>query len=143
MTNTDTSEKIHQGKNVRRFREMLEMKQEALASELGGDWTQRKVSLLEQKESIEPEILEQVAKVLKVTPDAIKNFSEEVAINFVNNFNDNSVNHGPLNNHYCTFNPLDKYVEAIEENKKLYTALLKEKDEKITLLEKMLGEKKK
>jgi len=36
------------------------------------------------------------------------------------------------------FNPLDKYIEQIEENKKSYQAPLKEKDEKIALLEKML-----
>lgn len=41
------------------------MKQEALAMELGEDWTQKKVSLLEAKEEVEPEILEQVAKVLE------------------------------------------------------------------------------
>ena len=44
---------IHQGRNVKRFREMLGIKQEALAVELGEDWNQRKVSLLEQKEVIE------------------------------------------------------------------------------------------
>ncbi|MDB5232044.1 MAG: transcriptional regulator, partial [Chitinophagaceae bacterium] len=57
---------IHQGRNVKRFREMWGIKQEALALELGEDWNQRKVSLLEQKEVIEPELLEQIAKVLKV-----------------------------------------------------------------------------
>ena len=36
---------IHQGRNVKRFREMLGIKQEALAVELGEDWNQRKVSL--------------------------------------------------------------------------------------------------
>ena len=39
---------------------MLGIKQEALALELGDDWNQRKISLLEQKETIEPELLEQV-----------------------------------------------------------------------------------
>ncbi|PSL44229.1 helix-turn-helix protein [Chitinophaga niastensis] len=106
--------KVHEGKNIKRFREMLGMKQDALAFELGDDWNQKKVSLLEGKETVEPEILEQVAKVLKVTPEAIKNFSEEAAINFVNNFNDSSVNNGPLNNYHCTFNPLDKVIELYE-----------------------------
>jgi hypothetical protein len=47
------------------------------------------------------------------------------------------------------FNPLEKYVEAIEEiknlntkNQHLYEALLKEKDEKIALLQKVLDGKK-
>jgi hypothetical protein len=35
-------QKIHQGKNVKRFREMLGIKQEALAFDLGNDWNQKK-----------------------------------------------------------------------------------------------------
>jgi len=85
-------------------------------------------------------LLEQIAKVLKVPAEAIKNFDEEAAVSYITTFNDNSK--GDFN-YQCNFNPLDKYVEAMEENKKLYIALLKEKDEKIALMEKMLGEKKK
>ena len=44
---------IHQGRNVKRFREMLGLKQEALDIELGEEWNQRKIFLLEQKELIE------------------------------------------------------------------------------------------
>ncbi len=45
--------KIHEGHNVKRFREMPGVKQEALAFELGDDWSQKKISLLEAKENIE------------------------------------------------------------------------------------------
>jgi hypothetical protein len=38
-------------------------------------------------------------------------------------------------------NPVEKWMEVVEENKKLYAALLKEKDEKIALLEKLLEKK--
>jgi len=133
---------IHQGRNVKRFREMLGIKQEGLALELGDDWNQKKISLLEQKEVIEPELLEQVAKALKVPADAIRNFDEEAAINIISNtFHDTNglINYNPNFN----INPVDKWMEALEENKKLYVALLKEKDEKIALLEKMVGGKKK
>jgi len=135
---------IHQGRNVKRFREMLGIKQEGLALELGDDWNQKKISLLEQKEVIEPELLEQVAKALKVPVEAIKNFDEEAAIhNIQNNYDNAVINAGPSINYKCTFNPLEKYIETVEKNEKLYSALLKEKDEKIALLEKILGEKKK
>ena len=80
---TGTNEKIHQGRNVKRFREMLGIKQEAFATELGEDWNQKKVSLLEQKETIEDDLLQQVAKVLKVPVEAIKNFDEEKAVNII------------------------------------------------------------
>jgi transcriptional regulator with XRE-family HTH domain len=129
---------IHQGRNVKRFREMLGIKQEGLALDLGDDWSQRKISLLEQKEVIEPELLEQVAKVLKVPVEAIKNFDEEAAINNIAcNFNDHaSVNYKPV------FNSMEKWLEALEEIKKLNASLIKEKDEKIVLLERLLQEKK-
>jgi transcriptional regulator with XRE-family HTH domain len=126
---------IHQGRNVKRFREMLGIKQEALAVELGDDWNQRKVSLLEQKEVIEEELLERVAKALNVNSNAIKTLNEEAVYNFINNFNDNSVNNGPLNNHYCSFNPIDKIIE-------LYDALVRSEREKIDLLQKILGNQK-
>lgn len=134
--------KVHEGKNIKRFREMLGMKQDALAFELGDDWNQKKVSLLEGKETVEPEILEQVAKVLKVSPEAIKNFNEEAAVSYINTFHDNSVSHVIGNYGTYNFNPIDKWLDALEENKKLYAALLKEKDEKIALLEKLVNEKK-
>ena len=128
MTTNNTNEKIHQGRNVKRFREMLGIKQEALASELGDDWNQKKISLLEQKETIDDNLLEQVAKMLKVPVEAIKNFDEEAAINYINTFNDSSK--GDFNYH-CTFNPLDKVIE-------LYERMLKDKSEMIEKLEGML-----
>ena len=77
------------------------------------------------------QMLEKVAKALKISPDAIKNFSDEVAVNIISNtFNDNAVNM----NYQCTFNPLEKMVE-------LYEALLKSEREKVTLLERMLEKK--
>lgn len=130
MTTNDTP-KVHEGRNVKRFREMLGIKQEALASSLGDDWTQKKVSLLEQKETLEPEILDQVAKVLKVAPEAIRSFSEDAANHFFNTFYDHSGF-----NYQCTFNPLDKVME-------LYERLLTSEKEKVELLEKQATEKKK
>src|SRR4030095_9299182 len=90
MTTPDMPRMIHEGRNVKRIREILGIKQEALASELGEDWTQKKVSLLEAKEAIEPELLDQVAGALKVNREAIKNFNEEGVNNFINTFQDHS-----------------------------------------------------
>ncbi|SDL85900.1 helix-turn-helix domain-containing protein [Siphonobacter aquaeclarae] len=116
---------IHQGRNVKRFREMLGIKQEALALGLGDEWNQQKISLLEQKETLEQGLLEQVAKVLKVPVEAIRNFDEEVAIQNIQNNYDNAIVHaGPGFNYYCSFNPLDKLMELVEENRRLYERLL-------------------
>jgi len=51
-----------------------------LAHQLGEDWNQKKISVLEQKEVIDDPLLEQVAKLLKVPAEEIKNFDEEAAI---------------------------------------------------------------
>ena len=124
---------------------MLGVKQEALAAGLGDDRTQKKISLLEQKETIEPAILEQVAKILNVPAEAIRNFDEEQAIhNIQNNYDSAVVNAGPTINYKCTFNPLDKWAEEIAENRRLYERLLQAEKEKMALLEKILaGQKKK
>ena len=134
-------EKVHQGRAVKRIREILQVKQEVLATELG--ISQQSVSLLETKETIDPETLEQIAKTLKVPVDAIKNYNEEAAVSFVSSFHDNSVSHVIGNYGTYNFNPIDKWVEALEKNEKLYEALLKSEREKIALLEKMLADKKK
>jgi len=133
-----TEKTIHEGRNVKRIREILGIKQDALAMELG--LSQQAVSQLEQKEKIDVKILEDVAKALKVPVEAIKNFDEQFAINIVANTVTNYDN-GSLFNYQPTFNPLDKYIEAMEENKKLYERLLQTEREKVALLEKMLPKK--
>ena len=130
--------KVHEGRNIKRFREMLGIKQETLAQELGDDWTQSKISHLETKETVDPAILDQVAKVLKVPAEAIKNFDEEAAIvNIQNNYDGSTLNHSAnyQYNYQPTFNPVDKVVE-------LYERLLKEKDAEIESLKKQAGKKK-
>lgn len=129
---------IHQGRNVKRFREMMGIKPEALALELGDDWSQRKISLLEQKEVIEPELLEQVAKVLKVPADSIKNFDEENAINIISNNTFENCDQPGSVFYNSNINPVDKWIAALEENKKLYERLLIVEREKNELLQKLL-----
>ena len=69
--------KIHQGKNITRFRQMLGMKQDVLASLLGDDWTQIKISRLEAKEEIEA--IQQQIKNLEICKlDKIIHMLEEL-----------------------------------------------------------------
>ncbi|MDI1304987.1 MAG: helix-turn-helix transcriptional regulator [bacterium] len=133
-------QKIHQGRNVKRFREMLGIKQEALAFDLGEDWNQKKISLLEQKDVIEDDMLKQISNALRIPVEAFQNFDEEQAVNIISNtFNDQSNGY----NYYPTFNvnPVEKWIEALEEIKRLNLELLKSKDEHIKVLEKLLKTK--
>lgn len=129
--------KVHEGHNVKRFREMLGIKQDALAYELGENWTQKKISLLEQKEVLEPEVLYMVAKALKIPETAIKNFDEEQAVNIIaNTFEQGSI--GYQQNHNPVFNPVEAIQRLHQEKIELYERMLKEKDEMMIEYRKMI-----
>ena len=123
------SSEVHLGHNIKRLRGILGVKQGALATEL--DISQQAVSDLEKKAQINDDTLEKVAKVLKIPVNAIKNFSEEAAINIIaSTFNESAI--------LCyqpTINQIDKLTEMMER-------LLKADQEKNVLLEKLLSEKK-
>lgn len=129
--------KIHEGRNVKRFREMLGIKQEALAAELGEDWTQKKISLLEAKETVDSAVLQRIAETLEIPVDAIKNFDEDHAFAIISNtFNREAF----LANSGGTYqiNPIDKIVQLHEEKIALYERMIKAKDELIEKMEKLL-----
>ncbi len=132
--------KVHEGRNVKRFREMLGIKQDALAYELGEGWTQKKISLLEQKETIELPLLQKISSTLKIPVEAFQNFDEEQAINIISNTFDNC--NQPASIFYnSTVNPLEQIVKLHEEKIALYERMLKEKDEMMERLEKLIKDK--
>lgn len=112
----------HIGRKISRIRELRGIKQDAFATELG--ISQQTVSRIEQSEEIEEDVLEKIAKVLGVSVEAVKNFTEDAVFNYFNNFHDSSS--GDFR-HHCTFNPIDKVVE-------LYERLLASEREKNELL---------
>jgi len=131
-----TSRKIHQGRNIKRFREILGIKQEALAFDMGV--SQSSISDYESKETLDDKVLEKIAGFLKVPTEAIKNFDEEQAVNIIANtysfqdFKDNAVASGF--NYQPSFNPVDKMVE-------LYERMLQQQKEMIDKLEKLIEKK--
>ncbi|MBJ2124365.1 helix-turn-helix domain-containing protein [Flavobacterium sp. IB48] len=131
-------QKIHQGRNVKRFREMLSIKQESLAYDLGEDWNQKRISMLEQKDVIEESLLKQISAVLKIPVEAFQNFDEEQAVNLIScNFSDNAM----FNNRIEIFNnnPIEEIKKLHEEKIALFERMLKEKDEMMSKLEKLIG----
>ncbi len=127
---------IHEGRNIKRFREMLGIKQDALAADLGDDWNQQKISLLEQKQTIDAPLLQRVADIMKLPVEAFKNFDEEQAVNIISStFHDSAVantfTQGSQANFHCTFSPIDKMVE-------LYERMLQQQKEMIDRLEKLI-----
>lgn len=119
----------HQGRNIKRIREMLGIKQEHLAVSIGV--TQQAVSLIEQKEVLDDTLLEKVSAALGVTDEAIKNLTEDSVMNIVSttfNSHDNSTSIGYKST--FSFNPIDKIVE-------LYERMLQIEREKNELVQKL------
>jgi len=139
---TDKPKRVHHGRNVKRIREFQGIKQDAFAELLGKDWNQQKVSDVEKKETIEPELIRQLAQALNVPGESIENLTDEMVANFFhsNNFYDNSASHATFNERCnLTFNPLDKLIEIVAKNEALYEQLLKVEREKNALLERLLN----
>ncbi|MNS40681.1 Helix-turn-helix domain protein [compost metagenome] len=134
---TQPNRRIHEGRNVKRFREMLGIKQDALAADLGGDWNQQRVSQLEQRDVIDDAILNKIATILKVPVETIRNYDEEQAVNMMTNtFNNVANNSGNNTLSYldCSFNPIDKMVE-------LYERLLQQQKEMMDKMEQVINKK--
>ncbi|HXR84853.1 MAG TPA: hypothetical protein VN722_11115 [Hanamia sp.] len=73
------TKKIHEGQNVKRLEKTLGIKQDALAAGLRHVRNQQKVSLLKQKETIDPDLLQQISAALKIP--AVQDGSVNEAVN--------------------------------------------------------------
>jgi transcriptional regulator with XRE-family HTH domain len=100
------------------------VKQEALAADLG--ISQQDVSKIEQQEEIDEGMLSQIAGVLGVSSEVIRDFDVERAIYNINNIRDNTFEQGSTSIAQ-QFNPLEKIIE-------LYERLLQSEREKVELL---------
>ena len=116
----DKANRRHVGHNLQKIRVYFGMKQEALAADLGVN--QQGIS----KEEIEEGLLNQIASVLGISAEVIKDFDVEKAIYNINNIRDNTFEQGSTSIAQ-QFNPVDKIVE-------LYERLLQSEREKVELL---------
>ena len=95
-----------------------------MAADLG--ISQQDVSKIEQQEEIDEGMLSQIAGVLGVSSEVIRDFDVERAIYNINNIRDNTFEQGSTSIAQ-QFNPLEKIIE-------LYERLLQSEREKVELL---------
>ena len=139
----DEGNKIHQGQNVKIFRNMRNMKQEEFAKQIGVK--QSVVTKLERQSIIEETMLSKCAEVLGIPVDVLKEFElEKMLDSFIYNIDKIQDSNGWMfsskdgtanTNHYY---PIEKIMELQHKNTELYERLLQAEKEKIALLEKML-----
>ena len=123
---------VHYGKNIKRIREILGVKQNVLAVKF--NITQQAISDLEKKVLIDDETLGKVAEALKVPVGAIKNFDDQATISkIINAFNDIFYDNTSYLNYKQTINQSNKYIEMLE-------GLLNAEQENNALLKKGLAQ---
>lgn len=130
---------VHQGHNVKRLRESKGISQQGLEPLV--NLSQQTISRYEDKRVIDEEMLQRFAKALEVPVEILKNMEEDACFNYYvenNTFSDN-VNAGGILNNY---NPVDEIIKLCNEKVELYERMLANEKEKISLLEKMLIDKK-
>lgn len=115
--------------NIRKYRSMLGLSQENIATELG--ITQKHYSRIERGETeISFKMLCKIADILGIKVQYLIGLEEMLIFHNINQPN--------RDGHFYAYNATD-----VEELKKLYNALLKEKDETIKALKEMIEELKK
>ena len=134
---------VHQGANVRKFRQLIGMKQEVLADLLGIN--QQSVSRIEQKRVIEEDLLVKIANILHISPEIIQKLEENpTSIVIENNtFQTGSSNVGVIEQQRDNIvnHPVDQLMELNKKQASLYERMLALEKEKNALLEKLLKEK--
>src|SRR5690606_20917801 len=108
-------QKIHEGKNVKRIREIMGLKQDALGQKCANKLDQRRISEYENMWTIPAPALQELADALGVTVEFIRAFNEEKAIFNIQNNNTFDVREnsfGLSNQPNITYNNIDK-VEAL------------------------------
>ena len=153
--NEDSEVKVHQGRNIRFFRNAKDMKQEDFADRIG--MTQSFVVKIEKQNIIDEVKLAKCANALGISVEMIKEFDPEKMfssftynIDKIENANGAfsiSKDDSSLTNNYY---PIEKLMELNQKISDLYERMLQsEKEkvaverEKVTFLEKMLAEKNK
>ena len=132
-----TEPTLHIGRKISKIRELKGMKQETLAHELG--ISQQAVSKIEQSADVDGDALEKIAKILGLSSEAIKAFTEEAIFNIISNTfhntsSDNSTLIASSLNYQPTFNTVEKIVELYNEKIVLLERLLQAEKEKNELL---------
>lgn len=142
---------INEGRKVKRFRETPGNNEDALTRELGDASPdrsrghregQQKISLPGQKGAVDANVLQQIISLLKIPVGAFQNFDQEKTVNIIGNtFTDFKGGASAINIRPVFNNPLEAILKLHEEKTALYERMLKEKDEMMARVERLLEQK--
>lgn len=119
--------KSNHGSNVRRWREWRNINQDVLAEKIGV--SQATLSSYEKKDKLEADTVEKIAKALDIPVEAITEVGNDSSINIFS-----GIWHDNASQNCFIYNPVEKIIE-------LYERLLKAEQEKVTLLQEIINDK--
>jgi transcriptional regulator with XRE-family HTH domain len=127
---------VHQGHNVRFFRQAIDMKQDELVDLLGEGWSQAKLSKIESKIVLEPDERKKIAEALNIGEELIEKFNPQMGMNIIHN-TFSQFSNGAIGNAYQpTIHPVDQLIQVYEKH------LQELKAEIAELRKELLGHKK-
>ena len=109
--NRSCPQSAHYGRNIKRLREILGVKQGWIAAEL--NISQQAVSDLENRAQLGGEILEKIAKSLNINVNVITSFNEEAVVSAIINTADESALGGRGCNQSIN-GKIEKLIEGME-----------------------------
>ncbi len=118
MNTAFQEDEVNEGYNLKRIREIMGLKQEALGARCPSKFSQQRISEFESMVQIDEPILEELALALGVTPEFIRNFKEEKAIYNIQNNNTFKVSEkaaGINNQPTITHDAADKIAALLEK----------------------------
>lgn len=127
----------HIGQNISRIRELRRIKQSTLATAL--NMSQQAVSMMEKKANIDDDLLARVAQALEVKPERVRNFDDDLFLNFFNGMGQPQETTDSKIVPFHTIQVLNRLIEALDENKRLYERLLEAEKSKTAWLEKLFA----
>ncbi|PXV61028.1 helix-turn-helix protein [Dysgonomonas alginatilytica] len=134
---------VHQGHNIKRLRESKGISQHGLEPLV--NLSQQTISRYEDKRVIDEEMLQRFAKALEVPVETLKNMEEDACFNYYienNTFSEFSDHAYAVAGTHNNYNPVEEIIKLCNEKVELYERMLANEKEKISLLEKMLMDKK-
>lgn len=145
MEATANKKIIHHGRNIRLGRNWKGVSQETLAFNLG--MSQKQISEIESKETVDDIILEQIAASLVIPVDFLKSYNMDEAMNVYNQtMHDSTITNtsGEHSSEIVTQQVTEQennvYNYPIDDIKDLYNKLIDEKDKQIQRFEKQVDE---
>lgn len=130
----ETSQNVHIGRNIRKIRELLDIKQDGLAQAI--NVSQQTISTIENSEFVESFRLKEIADALGLTSEAIQKFSEDYVLKIISS----TPLYEQINEHNifntCTYPPFNAVNKIFE----LYERLLQSEKDKINYLEKIANQ---